>query len=78
MNGSTMDPRVALGSRDWALPNVSFRRQHLDELLAAIRERLEHGRNLELWKGSVATIDFGARIVLPDALDSIIGVLKDG
>jgi septum site-determining protein MinC len=50
----------------------------LDELLAAIRERLEHGRNLELWKGSVATIDFGARIVLPDALDSIIHVLKDG
>ena len=50
----------------------------LDELLAAIRERLEHGRNLELWKGSVATIEFGARIVLPDALDSIIGVLKDG
>ena len=50
----------------------------LDELLAAIRERLEQGRNLELWKGSVATIDFGARIVLPDALDSIIGVLKDG
>ncbi len=50
----------------------------LDELLAAIRERLEHGRNLELWKGTVATIDFGARIVLPDALDSIIRVLKDG
>jgi len=50
----------------------------LDELLAAIRERLDQGRNLELWRGSVATIVFGARIVLPDALDSIIGVLKDG
>lgn len=25
----------ALGSRDWALPNVSFHRQHLDALLAA-------------------------------------------
>lgn len=48
-----------------------------DDLIIAVQQRLDVGRNLEMWRGLTATIDFGSRVVSPADFDTIITTFRD-